>query len=103
MELACNNCKKRNTKVVSARKLSKLFKNSDNRGKSVEATAMLLSPSLPGGKIDSKILPDILKIAKSTLEWLKKREEKEAEKVKLKGENERNVIVCFDCGHWERI
>ena len=102
MELACNNCGKRNTKVVPGKKLSELLNTTDTKALNPDTKHSLnvMSGSVAmTGTIDPKIFiklfPLIIKLAESLLDWLKKKEKNKS--------TERNVIVCMDCGHWEKI
>ncbi len=96
MDLTCKKCGKRNSKVVPAKKLAELLNNEDSKVVNPDTKASLNSTAASVGMIDPRILiqiiPQILKLAEMVFDWLKK-----------KDKNERNVIVCLDCGHWEKI
>jgi predicted nucleic-acid-binding Zn-ribbon protein len=84
MSLQCHKCGSQNTEVISAEELSN--KTGDMRPIS-SATAGIIDPML------------VIKAIKSMFQALEKLfgflEEKE--------KNKRKVIVCKDCGYWEKI
>ncbi|MCF5910917.1 hypothetical protein K3H35_19275 [Aeromonas veronii] len=83
MSVACNKCGSRNTEVVKAKDLAEA--SGDSR--ILTATAGAVSPEVVIG-----LLAAIAAAAKAIFEWLT-----ESEK------NEKKVVVCKDCGYWERV
>jgi predicted nucleic-acid-binding Zn-ribbon protein len=85
MSLQCHKCESRNTEIVSAKELSE--KTGDISLMSAGAMAGVINPVL------------VVSALKSIFEALGKLfgylEEKE--------KNNRKVIVCKDCGYWEKI
>ena len=83
MSLACNKCGGRNTEVVEAKDLAKA--SGDSRV--LTAPVGVVSPEVVAGLVAA-----IAAAVKAIFEWLT-----ESEK------NKKNVVVCKDCGYWERV
>ena len=83
MSLKCKECGSRDTKVISARELSAITND----------TSVLTTSS---GKIDIIFFVEAIKYISQALgrlfEWLKEKEK-----------NDSRVVVCKDCGYWEKI
>lgn len=78
-----NKCGSRNTVIVKARDMSE--KTGDSNFTS--AASGVINPALVG-----EVLKAIFEFLGKLFGWL-------GEKVK----NDRNVVVCKDCGYWERV
>lgn len=81
--MMCKKCNSKNTDVVSAKKLAE--KTNDNQF--LTATAGVASTTLIIGAVKS-----IFEALGKLFGWMEEKEK-----------NDRNVIVCKDCGYWERI
>lgn len=76
MSLKCNNCGSRNTQTTTAKKLAETTGNSNI----TNAASGFVSPK------------EIVGLLKALFEWLSGKEK-----------NSRSVVVCKDCGYWERV
>lgn len=85
MTIACNKCGGRNTQVVAAKDLAKATNNP-----SVMTSA--------AGYIDPKLVVEILALiiqgVVAFFGWKKAAE---------KNKNNGNVVLCKDCGAWEKV
>ncbi|HFU75266.1 MAG TPA: hypothetical protein ENK88_03505 [Campylobacterales bacterium] len=84
MSLQCHKCGKRNTEIVSAEELS-----------NKTGATILLSNSVNGfiaPEVLVGVLGNIAKLAEKILEIIIERKK-----------NKRKVIICKDCGFWERV
>jgi predicted nucleic-acid-binding Zn-ribbon protein len=84
MSLQCHKCGSQNTEVVSAEELSN--KTGDMTPMSA-ATVGMIDPILVGEAIKS-----IFQALRKLFDFLEEKEK-----------NKRKVVVCKDCGYWEKI
>jgi len=85
MSIACKKCGGRNTQVVAAKDLAKATNNPN-----------VMTAS--AGSIDPKVVVEIISLVVQGLVavfgWLKASE---------KNKNNSNVVLCKDCGAWEKV
>jgi hypothetical protein len=105
MELVCKSCGKRNTKIVPAEKLEELLSDSSLNCDRKDSKVKFVATANAVGAIDPKelikILPALVEISKAFFDWLKNKDNSKSKKEDVS--NERKILVCLDCGHWERI
>jgi hypothetical protein len=83
MSLKCKECQSRNTEIVSAKDLSE---------KTGDKSIMTASAGAINPVIVLKAISDIFEAFGKLFGWLKEKEK-----------GNRKVIVCKDCGHWNKI
>lgn len=83
MSLKCNSCGSTNTEIVSAKQLSEKIGDPSI----MTGTKGVIDPTLVVLAIIA-----IAKALKGLFDWMKQKEK-----------NDHKIIVCKQCGHWERI
>jgi len=85
MGIQCNKCASRNTIVVKAKDLAK--RTSDNSVLTGMSGTVAGDPA-----VLLEILKGIVQFLGKLFGWLEEKEK-----------NDRQVVVCQDCGYWERV
>lgn len=83
MGVQCNKCGSRNTSIVKARDMAE--KTGDRSF--INATSGIVNPILIG-----EALKVIFEFFGKLFGWLEEKEK-----------NDKNVVVCKDCGYWEKV
>ena len=83
MSNQCNKCGSRNTATVKAKGMAE--KTGDSSF--MTAASGMISPALVG-----EVLKAIFEFLGKLFGWLEEKEK-----------NDRSVVVCKDCGYWERV
>jgi hypothetical protein len=87
MTLECKKCGGRQTKVVPADKMTDFIDKKSTVGNiGTSGTITLSSEAIYA------IIMAAIEVVKKFFDWQNKKEQ-----------NKRNVVVCLDCGHWEKI
>ena len=85
MSLQCRKCGSRNTEIVSAKKLSDKIGNKSLM--TANAGFLVVDPV-----IIAEALKAIFQVLGKLFDYLKEKEK-----------NKRKVVICKDCGYWERV
>jgi hypothetical protein len=83
MGIQCNKCGSRNTTVVKAKDLA------DKTG---DKSIMTAASGTVSTAILAELLELLLKVIGKIFGWLEEKEK-----------NDRKVVVCKECGYWERV
>ena len=85
MSLQCRKCGSRNTEIVSAKKLSDKIGNKSLM--TANAGFLVVDPV-----IIAEALKAIFQVLGKLFDYLKEKEK-----------NKRKIVICKDCGYWERV